>query len=90
MSCCGSKRQQVVQGSYRASVTVGKLEAMARPAHAHSEGVLFVYDGLAELIVIGSDSGRRYRFAQRGARLWVSQCDAAAFDEMPRLRRLIN
>jgi acetolactate synthase-1/3 small subunit len=44
----------------------------------------------AELIVIGSDSGRRYRFAQRGARLWVSQRDAAAFDEVPRLRRLLG
>jgi hypothetical protein len=50
--------------------------------------VAFVYDGVAALVVTGSATGRRYRFAARGARLMVDPQDAPAMRRTPKLRCL--
>jgi hypothetical protein len=100
MGCCGSKRQQMVQkiyGSqgYSASAqegmraAQGAVEAPAGAPHfATPPGVAFVYDGVAALVVTGSATGRRYRFAARGARLMVDPQDAPAMRRTPKLRCL--
>jgi hypothetical protein len=49
---------------------------------------MFVYDGVAGLIVTGRATGRRYRFAKRGARLVVDPGDAALLEMTPKLRRV--
>ncbi|SFU51118.1 hypothetical protein [Pseudoduganella namucuonensis] len=51
-------------------------------------GVPFVYDGQATLIVTGSATGRRYRFAGRGDRVAVDPRDAPGLMAMEKLRRL--
>lgn len=101
MGCCGSKRQQMVQkiyGSqgYSAGAQDGMraaqpavVEAPASAPHfATPPGVAFVYDGLAALVVTGSGTGRRYRFAARGARVMVDPLDAPAMRQTPKLRCL--
>jgi hypothetical protein len=50
--------------------------------------VLFVYDGVAGLIVTGHETGRRYRFGERGARLVIDPRDAPFLDTTPKLRRV--
>jgi hypothetical protein len=57
-------------------------------AAAGSAGPVFVHDGAGELIVTGVKTGRRYRFAGRGARLAVDALDAPALALVDKLRRL--
>lgn len=89
MSCCGSKRQQVVASAFATSGTVAA--AAASPSVFHGPGppgVTFVYDGVAGLIVIGPATGRRYRFGERGARLTVDPKDTPLLEMTPKLRRV--
>lgn len=81
MTCCGSKRQQVVRNA-------NLIPSLGPDAGAsgNSSPVLLVYTGTAELVVVGA-SGRRYRFAERGARQSVEPRDAAALETIPWLRR---
>lgn len=87
MACCGSGRQQVVRKDFGAGGVSSPIEPAARGAVPGS-GVVFAYYGAGELVLIGSVSGRRYRFAERGARLAVDPRDAPAFEANTRLRRL--
>ncbi|HEU4374034.1 MAG TPA: hypothetical protein VFS02_11115 [Telluria sp.] len=87
MACCGSSRQQVARRDFGAGAVSGQGEPAARAAVPGS-GVVFAYYGASELVVIGSVSGRRYRFAERGARLQVDARDAPALEAHTRLRRL--
>ncbi|KQW93247.1 hypothetical protein ASC94_11320 [Massilia sp. Root418] len=97
MGCCGSKRQQMVQKIYGAqSGAHGFAHGTAPPAEAPAggthfatpPGVPFVYDGTRELVVTGGATGRRYRFAVRGARLLVDPLDAPTMRQTPKLRCL--
>jgi hypothetical protein len=58
------------------------------PQFAAPPGVAFVYDGVRELVVTGRVTGRRYRFAARGARLLVDALDAPTMLQTPKLRCL--
>jgi hypothetical protein len=87
MSCCGSKRQPEVRNDFVASGTSLAPEPGPRGI-APNNGVLFGYYGAGPLVVIGSVSGRRYHFAQRGARLPVDPRDAAGLVTNARLRRI--
>jgi hypothetical protein len=60
----------------------------AAPHFATPPGMPLVSDGVPELVVTGSATGRRYRFAARGARLLVDPLDAPAMRQTPRLRCL--
>lgn len=62
-------------------------EALASPGPGPA-GVPFVYDGLATLIVTGSATGRRYRFAGRGDRVALDPRDAPGLMTMEKLRCL--
>ena len=89
MSCCGSKRQEVARTAYQGSgLAPAPDTAAAAAARGPGTGVLFVFDGAGALVVTGSVSGRRYRFAERGARLSVDARDAPALEALPRLRRV--
>lgn len=87
MACCGSSRQQAGRKDFGAGALSGQAEPSARGAVPGS-GVVFAYYGAGELVVIGSVSGRRYRFAERGARLGIDPRDAPALEANTRLRRL--
>jgi hypothetical protein len=85
MSCCGSKRRQIVTGTV---APLGEVAESPALPHAATTGVLFVYDGVAGLIVTGRATGRRYRFGERGARVRVDARDAPSLALTPKLRRL--
>lgn len=90
MSCCGSKRQQVVASAFATSGT--NASAAPSPSVSHGPGpagVLFIYDGVAGLIVTGRVTGRRYRFGERGARINVDPRDAPSLEMTPKLRRVL-
>ncbi|CAN7392044.1 hypothetical protein LJR289_002342 [Pseudoduganella sp. LjRoot289] len=86
--------QSGVQGRWAARMAAGvpfATPATASPAQmqrAAPTGVPFIYDGLPELVVTGSATGRRYRFAARGARLMVDALDAPSMRKTPKLRCL--
>ena len=88
MSCCGSKRQQAVQAAYGGSGLAHAPEPGPSAPRGPGMGVLFIYDGVGGMVVTGSVSGRRYRFAERGARVQVDASDAPALEAVPRLRRI--
>lgn len=48
----------------------------------------FEYTGEAALTVIGSVSGKRYRFGKPGARLLIDLLDASDMKRLPVLRKL--
>lgn len=88
MGCCGSNRQQqALRKDFGAATTSAPTAPSTRGAVPGS-GVVFAYYGAGELLVIGNVSGRRYHFAERGARLGVDARDAPALEANTRLRRL--
>lgn len=87
MACCGSSRHQVVRKDFGAGGVSSPMEPAARGALPGS-GVVFAYYGASALVLIGSVSGRRYRFVERGARLAVDPRAAPTFEANTRLRRL--
>jgi hypothetical protein len=88
MSCCGSKRQQVVAAALPTAGIASAAASSGNVARAPGPpGVMFVYDGVAGLVVSGRVTGRRYRFTERGARLVVDPLDAPHVDGTPKLRR---
>lgn len=99
--CCGSKRHDAARNAAPAFVQAaprpaqgrpappsGELSARAAAAVAGSAGPVFIHDGPGELITTGAKTGRRYRFAGRGARLAVDALDAPALALVEKLRRL--
>ncbi|MDL2355989.1 MAG: hypothetical protein QFF03_12100 [Pseudomonadota bacterium] len=87
MSCCGNHRQQLTRREAATPGGAAPPEPAARPL-APGNGVLFAYYGANELVLNGAVSGRRYRFAERGARLAIDPRDAPALAAHPRLRRI--
>ena len=77
MGCCGGKRRSVY-GDAR------PRDAYRRPSSA----VYFEYVGEKAMTVIGSVSGRRYRFASPGAVVAVDSRDGPAIAAVPGLRRV--
>lgn len=83
--CCGSKRQQFLNTTADARPVV---DPVATTPAAPRTGIFFTYEGATGLVVIGRPTGRRYRFAERGARLAVDPVDATAMTTIPKLRRV--
>lgn len=99
--CCGSQRHDAARNAApaysqagarpaqdRTNAPSGGTAARAAAAAAGSAGPVFIHDGQGELIITGAKTGRRYRFAGRGARLAVDALDAPALALVDRLRRL--
>jgi hypothetical protein len=58
------------------------LATPAAPARA-----VFVHHGTVPLTVVGRETGRRYHFAQPGARVVVDARDAPQLSRLPTLKR---
>jgi len=79
MSCCGSKRAALRNGSDSAGAS----------AAGFSTGALeFEYDGNGELQVVGPMTGAIYIFAGNGSRAVVHAADAPSVAMNPSLRPL--
>lgn len=89
MACCGGKRRSYPQPSPRPAVGGAGLGAQRtsyrRPA---APQIFFEYVGEKAMTVIGSVSGRRYRFASPGAVVAVDGRDSTSIAAVPGLRRV--
>jgi hypothetical protein len=93
MSCCGGKRQQfhgtgTLRRATQITTRAGPIGTI--PPSALSEPALFEYLGQTNLSLVGTNTGRRYRFDAPGARVSVDPRDAPALDGVPWLRRVIT
>jgi len=78
MACCGQARQ-----SYTSTAPV-RQNGFA----ADGGAPVFEYTGGTSLTVIGSATGRQYRFPNTGARVQVEPRDQASVAQVPNLRRV--
>jgi hypothetical protein len=81
MPCCGDARRQ--------------LGPVAKPKSATEQSAImrrfaveFEYTGATALTVVGSVSGRRYRFNDPGARVVIDPRDRPSLARVPRLREV--
>jgi hypothetical protein len=81
MACCGQKRSQVSM-SGQAAPQASRVVAMPSPAF------LFEYTGETSVIVIGSMTGKRYRFTGPGARAQIDAMDVPSLAGVPNLARV--
>jgi hypothetical protein len=82
MSCCGRERQPAGQ-------VIPAAAARQARSPERSFVVTFEYVGESALTAVGPVSGRRYRFAQGGARVTVDPRDRPALARIARLRQVI-
>jgi len=76
MACCGQGR------------TTDTPTRWVRPAAAVSGAPIFEYVGMRSLAVIGTATGREYRFNRSGARVEVDSRDQPYVALVPNLRRV--
>ena len=89
MSCCGKKREQVAT-EVSARPHSGRLVSnSAMPQQTLQSRVFFEYVGRTGLTVIGSATGKQYRFERTGARLEVDLRDRFTMSAVPNLRQLM-
>ena len=81
MACCGQSRQ-----SYYASTPAVPPDGFAA---AGGQRPVFEYTGDTSLRVVGSVTGREYRFDRTNARVEVDARDEASVAQAPNLRRIM-
>jgi hypothetical protein len=88
MSCCGQKREQFHQG-ISAQIILEAGDAALDSGTKHRRGVVFFeYIGNTGLTVLGSMTGKRYRFGWHGAVVAVDRKDASLVARAPNLEQL--
>ncbi|MGU7772728.1 hypothetical protein ACV229_21460 [Burkholderia sp. MR1-5-21] len=65
-------------------------EPNTNPAAAPAKPALVEYVGSSSLSIIGTVTGKRYRFERTGSKQLVDVRDAAALDSIPWLRRAVE
>ena len=80
MACCGQARSNVTQGTAIPGSSAAGGSAVA-------ENPVFVYVGETAMTVVGSGTGRIYRFEHPGARQQVDPRDARSFAAVPKVKR---
>ena len=81
MACCGQGRSSVS--------TTGRLAGSVRGAAATPSPVVLVeYTGTTGMTVIGSATGRTYRFRGPGARVQIDALDLRSLAGVPNLIRV--
>ncbi len=86
MSCCGGKRQTLVQPLANPIQNDSTERTSLR--HAETVWVHFEYTGKTGLTVLGPITGSRYRFSGPGAVVAVDRRDAPSIAAVPNLRRV--
>ena len=86
MSCCASKRSQLAAATGLARLDQSVAAGTQRSAP--QAAMRFVYQGHTALTVVGSVTGRRYRFSHPGAELAIDPHDVRSVSSVPALRRV--
>lgn len=81
MACCGQTRAQL-------SLTGKAALAANRVVAAPTPALLFEYTGRTGMTVVGSGTGRTYRFGEPGARVQIDARDVASLAAVPNLSRI--
>ena len=89
MSCCGRQRQQY-QASAQTHQTSESASIPAQPRTVRDSVAYFEYTGKTTLTVIGSVTGKYYRFPAPGAIVAVDQLDRVTVAAVPNLRQVRN
>jgi hypothetical protein len=88
MSCCGKKREQFTVGPPTRPPSGRPVSYPTIPQQPLQSRVFFEYVGRSGMTVIGSATGKQYRFERAGARLEVDLRDRFAMTAVPNLRQL--
>lgn len=80
MACCGQRRAMVSSN--------GRLADAGPARRAVSREAVYQYTGSTGMTVLGSASGKIYRFDRPGTRVQIDPRDVAAMAGLPDLRRL--
>jgi hypothetical protein len=91
MSCCGQKRAAWT-GSLprRAHVSTSPFTTTAaQVAASRVLRLVYEYVGPSAVSITSPNTGRRYRFERKGARLEIDPRDRPLLDALPQLRRVI-
>jgi hypothetical protein len=88
MSCCGKKREQFTAAASSRPHSGRPVSIPPIPPQPLQSRVFFEYVGRTGLTVIGSTTGKQYRFERTGARLEVDLRDRFAMSAVPNLRQL--
>jgi hypothetical protein len=81
MACCGQRRMRVSL-SGQATAVENRMIAVPSPQ------VLFEYTGKTGMTVVGSGTGRSYRFSVPGARVLIDARDVHSLVGVENVRRL--
>jgi hypothetical protein len=81
MACCGQSRQ-----TYYASTPTVRPGGFAGVG---GQTTIFEYIGATSLKVVGSVTGREYRFDRNGARVEIDARDQASVAQAPNLRPIM-
>ena len=81
MACCGQRRMQLSLSGQTAAVA-NRIIAVPSPQ------VLFEYTGKTGMTVLGSGTGRSYRFSEPGARVQIDARDVHSLVGIQNLRRV--
>lgn len=82
MSCCGQKRSQLSLSGRVAAGGKGGVAPTPSPV------VLFEYTGKTGITIIGSGTGRTYRFSHPGTRVQIDIRDLSSLAAVPNLSRV--
>ena len=83
MCNCGNKRSQLVD-TYSRSSGAARMGMFGK----NEPGVSFEYTGATALSVMGSISGKRYRFAHPGNIIMVDHRDVQGMRMIPKVREI--
>ena len=81
MACCGQRRAALSTNGRAAA-------AMHGVASAPSPVVVYEYTGTTGMTVVGSATGRSYRFREPGARVQIDALDVRSLAGVPNLTRV--
>ena len=85
MACCGQARSNAANGTAAGGNQVaGGVRRTPLPSPSH----IFEYVGETGMTVVGSGTGRTYRFANPGARQQVDLRDVRSFAAVPKMLRV--
>jgi hypothetical protein len=87
MSCCGQKRSSLNKASYE-NFPVNQVQNEGAEKKRFDSAI--EYTGQSALTVIGSVTGKKYRFSHPGAVLLIDYRDASGMLAIPTLKKWVD
>jgi len=90
MSCCGNRRaqQRTMSSAFVPGVAAPRAPAGRLPGRLPMGAAYFEYTGATAITVVGTVTGRQYRFAAPGVPVLVDARDRWSLASVPLLREI--